>query len=276
MQYQYQMNRQMKEKPVHAISERTSAYRRLSMLGFEMVRGGHNFYALLEFDVTDLRKALREHRRQGRGASLFSFILKTIGMCLREYPEFNSMINVRRKTTFSEVDISIPIEVMNNEAIYNKQYIIRNIDNKTVEAIDAEMSRAKNVTGEEQSYIASKWGQRLIASLPKALFLWIFRRIMKSHRLVKKYSGTAFATSVSMFTNAPGFVIPYAGGPKAVSFAVGSVVKKPVVKGDEIQIREIANITAVFNHDLVDGAPAARFINRLRRYIEQDYKELIE
>ncbi|MFO7850240.1 MAG: 2-oxo acid dehydrogenase subunit E2, partial [Spirochaetia bacterium] len=116
--------------------------------------------------------------------------------------------------------------------------------------------------------------QTLVTSLPKALVLFLFRLILKNHRLVKKHSGTAFVTSVSMFSNAPGFVIPYAGGPKAVSFAVGSVVKKPVVIKDTIQIREIVNLTAVFNHDLVDGAPAARFINRLRRYIEQDFEKI--
>ena len=48
--------------------------------------------------------------------------------------------------------------------------------------------------------------------------------------------------------------------------------KKPVVKNNQIQIREMMNITATFNHDLVDGAPAARFINKLRKYIEFDYQ----
>ena len=244
------------------------------MLGFDMVNGGHNFYALLEFDVTDLRRELRRQRRQGRGASLFSCVLKAIGLCLQEYPEFNSMINARRKTTFYEVDVDIPIEVQKGEEIYNKQCIIRDVNLKTTDEIDAEISRAKAEIGEEQTYMASRFGQRIITSLPKCIVLWIFRFILRSHRLVKKYSGTAFVTSVSMFSNVPGFVIPYAGGPKAVSFAVGSVVKKPVAKRDEVHIREIVNLTAVFNHDLVDGAPAARFINTLRRYIERDYHEL--
>ena len=246
----------------------------MSILGFEMVERGHNFYALLEFDVTDLRKELRRQRTQGRGASLFSFMLKAIGGCLHEYPEFNSMISARRKTTFYEVDIAIPIEVSRDEEIFNKQCIIRDIHKKTIEEVDAEVRKAKSETGDEQSYMASKFGQTIITSLPKCIVLLIFRFILKNHRMVKKRSGTIFVTSVSMFSNASGFVIPYAGGPKAVSFAVGSVVKKPIVKRDEIHIREIVNVTAVFNHDLVDGAPAARFINHLRRNIEHDYREL--
>ena len=94
--------------------------------------------------------------------------------------------------------------------------------------------------------------------------------------MVKKLSGTAFVTSVSMFSNVPGFIIPYIGKPKSCSFAIGSVYKKPIVKNNEITIREIVNITAIFNHDMIDGAPAARFINQLRKYIEIDYKELVE
>ncbi len=244
------------------------------MLGFEMVNGGHNFYALLEFDVSDLRKELRQQRKQGRGSSLFSFVLKAIGTCLVEFPEFNSMINSRTTTTFYEVDIDIPIEVQKDNEIFNKQCIIRNINRKSITEIDSEIERAKAETGDEKTFMSSKTGQKIFTLLPKLLVVFILRLILKNHRLVKQHSGTAFVTSVSMFSNAPGFVIPFAGGPKAVSFAVGSVVKKPVVKRDEIQIREMVNLTAVFNHDLVDGAPAARFINRLRLYIERDYKEL--
>ena len=78
-----------------------------------------------------------------------------------------------------------------------------------------------------------------------------------------------------MVTNVPGYIIPYSGGPKAVSFALGPVVKKPVVRNDAVVIREIINITSIFNHDSVDGAPAARFINLLRKYIEQEYRNLL-
>lgn len=245
------------------------------MYGFEMVNGGHTFYALLDFDVSDLRKQLRAGRSGGSGGSLFAFMLKAIGTCLEEYPEFNSMINLKSKTTFSEVDIDIPIEINADGEIYNKQCIIRNINGKSLEEVDREIAQAKETSGEEISYLTSRYGQKLFTLLPRGLVLFIFRRILRNHKLVRDYSGTVFVTSVSMFSKAQGYVIPFAGGPKAVSFAVGSVVKKPVVRNDEIVVREIINITAAFNHDLVDGAPAARLINRLRRYIEHNYRELM-
>jgi len=255
--------------------EKTSVFRKLSIYGFEMVNGGHTFYGLLEFDVTDVRKELRAQRSSGAGGSLFAFMLKAIGKCLEEYPEFNSMINTKYKTTFDKVDIDIPIEMQQGDEIYNKQCIIRDINGKTLQQVDKEIEQAKRTTGDEKSYMASKFGQKLITLAPKFIVLFMFRHILKSHKLVKKHSGTIFVTSVSMFSTTPGYIIPYTGGPKAASLAIGSVAKKPVVKHNEVQIREMINITAAFNHDLVDGAPAARFINRLKRYIEKDYRSFI-
>ena len=69
-----------------------------------------------------------------------------------------------------------------------------------------------------------------------------------------------------MFT--PGFILPYIGGPRAVSFALGSVLKKPWVVGQQIMIRDFLSMTIIFNHDLVDGAPAARFVDRLKKLTE--------
>jgi len=245
------------------------------MYGFDLVSGSHNFFALLEFDITDLRTILRERRIIGEGGSLFAFMLKAIGRGLEEFPEFNSMIDIRKTTSFDEVDISIPIEVRRDGEIHNKQYVIRNVNAKSLKEITGEIDSSKHDEEDGKGLVFTAAGQRLIDALPGKLVLWFFRFLLKSHARVKKLSGTVFVTSVSMFSNAPGFIIPFAGGPKAAAFAIGSAVKKPVVKDDEIVIREMINITAIFNHDLIDGAPAARFINRFRRYLEKDFDRLM-
>jgi pyruvate/2-oxoglutarate dehydrogenase complex dihydrolipoamide acyltransferase (E2) component len=259
-----------------AIRTRTSAFRKMSMLGFEMVGGGHNFFALLEFDITDVRRELRAARAAGGGGSLFAFMLKAIAACLGEFPAFNAMANLRRTTRFSEVDIDVPVEINNDGEVYNKQCIIRDVNAKSIAQVDAEIAAAKAGGGEEMSYMASRFGRRLITTLPAWLTLFVFRRILNNHLLVKKLSGTAFVTSVSMFSTVPGYIIPFIGGPKAASFAIGSAVKKPVVIRDRVEIREMLNVTAIFNHDLVDGAPAARFVNKLRRLTEREYRTLWE
>jgi pyruvate/2-oxoglutarate dehydrogenase complex dihydrolipoamide acyltransferase (E2) component len=43
-----------------------------------------------------------------------------------------------------------------------------------------------------------------------------------------------------------------------------------VVDG-QIEIRELLNVTVSFDHDIVDGAPAARFTQRFKELIETGY-----
>jgi pyruvate/2-oxoglutarate dehydrogenase complex dihydrolipoamide acyltransferase (E2) component len=38
-----------------------------------------------------------------------------------------------------------------------------------------------------------------------------------------------------------------------------------------IEAREILNLTVLFDHDVVDGAPATRFVRRLLELIESGY-----
>ena len=51
-------------------------------------------------------------------------------------------------------------------------------------------------------------------------------------------------------------------------FGIGSIIKKPAVIDNEIAIREILNVSILIDHDVMDGAPMARFINELRINIE--------
>lgn len=257
------------------LRRRTSVLRKLSMYGFELVQGAHSFYALLEFDVGDLRSTLRRKRAEGGGGSLFAFLLKAIGKSLEEHPELNSMVNRRTTTVFSEVDVDLPVEVERGGELVTKQHIVRDINRKTLPQVDAEIAEAKKNAAGDEGFVASPLVRAVLGFLPGKLVVALFRLILRSHPLVKEYSGTVFVTSVSMFSNAPGFVIPYSGGPKAVSFALGSSVRKPVVRGGEIVIRELLSLTAAFNHDAVDGAPAARFLNTLRNYVERDYVKLL-
>lgn len=252
-------------------STKTSFQRKLAIHGFRVTENSHNFYALLEFDITNLRKKLRTRRQNGKEGTLFSFFIKAIAECLKLFPDFNSMINLKKTTTFSDVDIAVPVEIMNENETYNRQLVLRNVERMSIGEIEKRINKCKREKHTSKSYIPSPFVQKIFSFLPDFFIATLFKLLTSNHGFVKKYSGTAFVTSVSMFTNVPGFIIPYIGKPKAVSFAIGSVCKKPLVVENKIEIRETVNITAVFNHDIVDGAPAARFINKLRNFIESDY-----
>jgi len=252
----------------HITTQKTTISRKLAIQGFDMVHGSHNTYGLLEFDITNLRKHLRTQRQKGQSCSLFAYFLKAVGKTVEAAPLFNSLVDYRTTTTFSSIDICIPVEISIDGVTENRQYTIRDIANKTLLAITQEIDEAKQNTSQQSGFIASAWVKKLLTSLPRWLVRLLFKCIASNHHLVAKLSGTLFVTSVSMFSSVPGFIIPYSGGPQAVSMAFGSVYKKPMVVDNQIAIREVVSVSAIFNHDLIDGAPAARFINRLRSYLE--------
>jgi pyruvate/2-oxoglutarate dehydrogenase complex dihydrolipoamide acyltransferase (E2) component len=69
-----------------------------------------------------------------------------------------------------------------------------------------------------------------------------------------------------MFGRGSGWGIPLPT--YTLSITVGGISEKPVVVNGKIESRECLNITASFDHNVVDGAPAARFTQRLKELIE--------
>jgi hypothetical protein len=57
----------------------------------------------------------------------------------------------------------------------------------------------------------------------------------------------------------------------SLDLIVGSIAQKPAVVEGRIEPREMLNLTVAFDHDVVDGAPAARFVRRLFEVIECGY-----
>ncbi len=72
-----------------------------------------------------------------------------------------------------------------------------------------------------------------------------------------------------MFKNNPGR--PLIDTTYPVALAIGSIVKKPWNHRGNIELREILHMTVLINHDVVDGAPAARFIRKLIKKLEEGY-----
>ena len=59
--------------------------------------------------------------------------------------------------------------------------------------------------------------------------------------------------------------------PESGIIAVGKIEKTPVVVDDEIVIRLIMCLTLTYDHRVVDGAPAAQFLAKVKEYLEKPY-----
>ena len=84
----------------------------------------------------------------------------------------------------------------------------------------------------------------------------------------KKYGGTVGLTVVGMFGKGAGWGIPIVNH---TQITLGGIAEKPGVVNGHIAIREYLCMTLSFDHDLIDGAPAARFVQRLKELIEGGY-----
>ena len=172
---------------------------------------------------------------------------------------------------FDEVDVYTPIERDVAGQKQNITYIIRAANRKTFLEVHREI-RAAQVEDPAKALEGFK-ALRWFLFMPTFLIGFSFRvfwwMIRKDPQLGKKYGGTVGLTAVGMFGEGAGWGIP-AGTPQ-LNITVGGIGEKPGVVDGQIAIREYLSLTISLNHELIDGAPAARFTQRLKDLIESAY-----
>jgi pyruvate/2-oxoglutarate dehydrogenase complex dihydrolipoamide acyltransferase (E2) component len=84
---------------------------------------------------------------------------------------------------------------------------------------------------------------------------------------IQERFGVVGVTSVGVFSSAPVWAVPITNA--TVTVAVGSIAPRPRVFEGRLEEREHLLLTLSFNHDLVDGAPAARFTNRFVERLQE-------
>ena len=86
-------------------------------------------------------------------------------------------------------------------------------------------------------------------------------------------SGTFTVSNLGMF-EVSGFAA-IIHPPQSAVIAVGSVAKRPVVRGDRIEIAEMMTATVSADHRIVDGAEGALFIGEVKSFLENPYRLLV-
>ncbi len=64
---------------------------------------------------------------------------------------------------------------------------------------------------------------------------------------------------------------PIINPPEGAVLGVGRIVKKPVVRDDELRPGMTVVLSLTFDHRLVDGGPAARFLQRIKTLVEKPH-----
>jgi pyruvate/2-oxoglutarate dehydrogenase complex dihydrolipoamide acyltransferase (E2) component len=260
-------------------AKRVSFRRRLSMESFDALPQGHSMFALLELDVTDARAAVQSLRAQGERVSLFAYIAKCIATALAEHPALNAVRSGNRIYEFEDVDLNVPVEIEAKSGVAPHLVVVRRAAQKTPAQIYADIEAARAQFASRASVgREDRWAQRfmrVLMLLPKFMRRWLMRAVAGRALVVKRMTGTTFLTSVAKFAELRGFVLPYVAGPIATSFALGSTADKALVHDGQLQIRRCLHMTVAFNHDIVDGGPAARFTTRLAQLIERPCERIL-
>jgi pyruvate/2-oxoglutarate dehydrogenase complex dihydrolipoamide acyltransferase (E2) component len=235
----------------------------------------HYMYALLELDVTTARHQLRQKRREGQAVSFNAWIVKTIGDCVAAHPDVHAIASGKRQMViFRDVDIAIPIESNVNGEPVPLPLLIRATKTKSALDISHEIDQAVDGSiTDERDYIRSAHSfsrglMKLYYLLPGWLRVLAVKRLAGNPHRLKHHSGTVTVTTVSAIGQGAGWIPPTRSWHN-LFFGLGTISRKPWVVRNRIEVRDVLNLTVAFNHDVVDGSPARRFLRTLVERVEK-------
>lgn len=224
----------------------------------------HIIHALIELDVTTVRQRLRDHKAQtGESLSFTAFIVERLAHAIDQDRSVQAYRSWRNQLIiFNDVDVVVLIETERGGVAL--PYIIRAANHRTFRQIHDEIRSVQTQPKhKEQSPRLRKLGMRLPAAIRRLGYLYL----LASPQRFKRFGGTCVVTSVGMFGHGSGWGVAFLPM-HTLGLTVGGITEKPGVVDGRIEVREYLNLTISFDHDIVDGAPAARFVQRLKDAIE--------
>ena len=196
-----------------------------------------------EVDATafvELRGMLND-KLQAREVSLTytDLLVKVVANALREHPRLNATLTDEGIHLLPEVNIGVAVALEDGLVVP----VVRNADKERLSEIStqvkdfAERARSNQLTpGELQG-------------------------------------GTFTITNLGNF-GIDAFT-PIINPPESAILGVGRILKKPIVHNDEVVIRSMLTLSLTFDHRVVDGAPAAQFLQTVSGYIQDPYLLLV-
>ena len=221
-----------------------------------VTREKNTIHGFTEIDITIPRRLIGEYFEQtGEKLSFTAYIVFCLAQTMKKYPQFNSFISGREFVILDDVTISVLAERDIEGEKVPEPIGIQRAQQKSFLDIHKEIRSAKQVTSDKLGSISGAEWFRII---PDFLLKTFIRMADRNITMGKRY-GKVAVTAMGMFTEGAVWFIPH--GSATVLVTVGSISNKVVEIDGEFVSREHLCVTVSFNHDIVDGAPAARFIN---------------
>ncbi|WP_207587568.1 2-oxo acid dehydrogenase subunit E2 [Halomontanus rarus] len=221
-------------------------------------------HGLVEFDVTEARRRIRAlEAKTGEQPSFTAFLVVCLARALEDHPRVQAYRDWRgRLVQFDDVDVNVIVERQRDGEHVGVPHVIRGANRRSLESIHDEIRAAQTAPADRRQTRVASLGLRLPG--PVRRLLWRLPQVSPRHW--KRIAGTVAITSVGMFGTGGGWGISPTN--YTLQLTVGGIDRKPGIVDEEVEPREFLSLTVTFDHDVVDGAPAARFVQRLKELVE--------
>ena len=173
--------------------------------------------------------------------SITDLVVRLVALALREHPDLNASLVGDTISQHASIHIGIAADTERGLLVP----VIRDADRKSIHAIAAESARLIDQARRGVSSTADLSG------------------------------GTFTVTNLGMF-EIDAFT-PIVNLPECAILGIGRVAARPIVldeEQEEIVVRKMMSLSLTFDHRVVDGGPAARFLQRCKRMVERPYVPL--
>lgn len=187
-------------------------------------------------ELVRFRRVLGEGPEDERIRISYNAILvKILARTLEEYPQMNSSVVGDEIWLWESVNLGVAMDAPGGLVVP----VVRNANHKDILTIQKEMDE-----------LAGK---------------------VRSKKLVPDdlQGGTFTLTSLG-FLDVEAFT-PILNPPENGILGVGKILEKPVVENGEIKVGQRMTLSLTFDHRIIDGADGARFLKRVKTYIEKPY-----
>ena len=244
--------------------EAIPAMRRFAFDSGYLGRHRHIVHGLIEVDITDARRIIRQHEREtGEKLSLTAFIIFCLSQAIDKHPHVHAYRDWRnRLVIYNDINITAMFEVAFAGKKTPMPHVFRGTNRMGFRQVHDELRSTQNRPHASAESNFMRWFLRLPAIVRRA-FYTIVMRFPQSFR---NSSSPVMVTAVGMFGSGGGWAITMPNF--TLNVGVGGIDKKPGVYEGEIAIREYLDLTISVDHDVVDGAPAARFVQTFRDLLE--------
>ncbi|MBX3073704.1 2-oxo acid dehydrogenase subunit E2 [Candidatus Obscuribacterales bacterium] len=222
-----------------------------------------------EIDMTWAENLRSELKKNGYKTTVTAILLKAIAVAQRSHPETRTArLPWGRLVTFRDIVAGFTVErfIGSQPAVFFGA--IENADTKPVTDIAKELSAyaSSDVANVDHLDVQNRFN-----NMP-----WLFRRFIlflgRRYPAIRlKYMNATFGLSTLGKFGVRMLVPPNV---TTSTFGVGAVEDRAVVRDGKIEIRPMMTLALNFDHTVIDGAPAARFMSDIRNLMEgglEDY-----